>query len=103
MDLYLRKVIHPQARDNYRVLLKTEDDELEIGSIGIKFAAGADYFWAWAIDTVIPMRAYQTSGRGKDRADCMRLFKAAWLKFSEDQANLTLFLAEKRRTRRRDS
>lgn len=24
MDLYLRKVIHPQAHDNYRVILKCE-------------------------------------------------------------------------------
>ena len=34
MDLYLRKVIHPQATDSYRVLLKTDDGaEIEIGSI----------------------------------------------------------------------
>ena len=35
MALYLRKVIHPQAHDNYRVILKLEDGEVEIGSIGI--------------------------------------------------------------------
>jgi hypothetical protein len=29
--LYLRKVIHPQARDNYRVVLKDDGLELEIG------------------------------------------------------------------------
>ena len=34
MALYLRKVIHPQAHDNYRVILKREGDEVEIGSIG---------------------------------------------------------------------
>ena len=34
MDLYLRKVIHPQAHDNYRVLLKDDDLETDIGSIG---------------------------------------------------------------------
>ena len=27
MDLYLHKVIHPQADDNYRVILKREDGE----------------------------------------------------------------------------
>ena len=34
--LYLRKVIHPQAHDNYRVILKGEEGEFEIGSIGIQ-------------------------------------------------------------------
>ena len=33
MNLYLRKIIHPQAHDNYRVILKGEDGEFEIGSI----------------------------------------------------------------------
>ena len=68
MDLYLRKVIHPQAGENCRVILKDEDGEFEIGSIGIQHAAGASYFWAWAIDTV-PMRTHQTQGEGKDRRD----------------------------------
>ena len=36
MDLYLRKVIHPQAHGNYRIILKSEDGEFEIGSIGIQ-------------------------------------------------------------------
>ena len=70
MDLYLRKVIHPQAHDNYRVILKGEDGEFEIGSIGVQHAAGAWYFWAWGIDTVIPMRAFETQGKGKNRKDC---------------------------------
>ncbi len=56
MDLYLRKVVHPQARDNYRVILKDDGQEIEIGSIGIQHAAGARTFWRWAIDTVVPMR-----------------------------------------------
>jgi len=34
MNLYLRKVVHPQAHDNYRVILKCEGEEFEIGSIG---------------------------------------------------------------------
>jgi hypothetical protein len=46
------------------------------------------------------MRAFETSGRGQDRADCMRKFKAAWTAFAADDANLTMFLAEKRRVRR---
>jgi hypothetical protein len=35
MDLYLRKVVHPQAHDNYRVILKDDGIEVEIDSIGI--------------------------------------------------------------------
>jgi len=57
MDLYLRKVIHPQAQENYRVILKDDDcQEIEIGSIGIQHAAGGRTLWRWAIDTVLPMR-----------------------------------------------
>jgi len=36
MALYLRKVIHPQAHDNYRVILKPDEGDFEIGSIGIQ-------------------------------------------------------------------
>ena len=93
MDLYLRKVIHPQAHDNYRVILKCEDGEFEIGSIGIQHDGG----WSWGIDTVIPMRTHQTQGKGKDRRDCMRQFRAAWERFASDKANLTEFLNAKRR------
>jgi hypothetical protein len=46
------------------------------------------------------MRAFETRGRGKDRRDCTRQFKAAWERFAADPANLTMFLAEKRRARR---
>ena len=60
----------------------------------------AQYYSKWAIDTVVPMRAHQTQGRGTDRADCMRKFKEAWARFADDDANLTMFLAEKRRARR---
>ena len=82
----MRKVIHPQAHDNYRVVLKHEDGEFEVASIGIQHAAGASYFWASGIDTVIPMRTHQTQGKGKDRRDCMRQFKAAWERFAADEA-----------------
>lgn len=40
-DLYLRKVKHNQARDNYRVVLKHDGDETEIGLIGIQDLTGA--------------------------------------------------------------
>jgi hypothetical protein len=43
------------------------------------------------------MRSHETRGRRSDRADCMRKFKEAWTKFAADEANLTMFLAEKRR------
>jgi hypothetical protein len=33
--LYLRKVIHPQAHDSYRVVLKLDEGEFQIGSIGV--------------------------------------------------------------------
>ena len=42
MDLYLRKVTHPQAHNNHRVILKLDKGEFEIGSIGIQHGA------AWA-------------------------------------------------------
>jgi hypothetical protein len=99
MDLYLRKSDHgQQAPDMYRVILKSDGDEAEIGSISIRHSAGAQYHWKWAIDTVVPMRTHQTQGRGTDRADWQ--FKRAWEQFSGDEANLTEFMAAKRRARR---
>jgi hypothetical protein len=44
------------------------------------------------------MRTHQTQGRGTDRA--VRQFKEAWERFADDEANLTVFMAEKRRARR---
>ena len=35
MDLFLRKVIDAQAHDNYRVILKDDGMEIEVGSIGV--------------------------------------------------------------------
>ena len=81
------------------MILKCEDGEFEIGSISIQHAAGASYFWAWGIDTVIPMRTHQTQGKGKDRRDCMQQFRAAWERFAGDEANLTEFLNAKRQIR----
>src|SRR5882672_6914363 len=96
MDLYLRKVIHPQAKDNYRVVLKQDGTEVEIGSIGTAFHRTAMPTWRWGIDTVIPMREIESEGIGLDRKDCMIKFKAAWLKFCEDPGRLDEFLAMKR-------
>jgi hypothetical protein len=39
MDLFLRKVIHPQAIDNYRIL-KDDGTEIEIGSGSARHASG---------------------------------------------------------------
>jgi hypothetical protein len=91
MDLFLRKVIHPQARDNYRVILKNDGLEIEVGSIGVQFDG-----WHWGIDSVIPMRELETEGTGADRKDCMRQFRAAWEQFSADRARLTEFIDMKR-------
>jgi hypothetical protein len=92
MDLFLRKVIHAQAHDNYRVVLKDDGDEIEIGSIGVQFEG-----WSWGIDTAIPMKETEAQGTGKDRADCMRQFRAAWDRLGSDPARLTEFLEVKRR------
>lgn len=97
MDLYLRKIRHEQARDNYRVVLKSDGDEVEIGSIGLQTFTGSDAAWVWAIDTVIPMRSFETEGRGADRRDCMAKFKKAWERFVSDEATLVDFMAAKRR------
>lgn len=100
MDLYLRKVTHPQATDNYRVILKDEAGDVEIGSIGIKTFTSMETAWTWGIDTVLPMRASKTEGRGVGRQDCMRQFKAAWEALVADRGWLEEFLAAKRRARR---
>ena len=42
MDLYLRKSEHgQQSPDIYRVILKDDGDEVEIGSISVQHSAGA--------------------------------------------------------------
>lgn len=99
MDLYLRKITHPQARDNYRVILKSDVDEVEIGSIGLQTFTSDDTAWVWGVDTVLPMREHQTSGRGESRQDCMRQFKAAWEKLTADRGWLAEFLEAKRKRR----
>jgi hypothetical protein len=92
MNLFLRKVIHPHADDRYRVILKDDGDDIQLGSIGVQFGV-----WRWGIDSVIPMRELETEGTGTDRKDCMRQFRAAWDRFSADPARLTGFLDMKRK------
>jgi hypothetical protein len=92
MELFLRKVIHPQAHDNYRVIVKDDGAEIEVGSIGVQFDG-----WHWGIDNIVPMSEADGEGSGKDRKDCMRQFRAAWDRFSADPARLTEFLDMKRK------
>jgi hypothetical protein len=95
MDLYLRKV--RDTKDKYRVVIKRDETEFEIGSIGLSFQAGPDPVWMWGIDTVLPMREEQSSGTGSDRLDCQRQFKAAWESYTADAGWLAEFLAMKRK------
>jgi len=97
MNLLLRKVVHSQAYDNYRVVFRHGDTDFEIGSIGIQHGAGAHTFWRWAIDSVIPARELQMGGTGAGREDCMKQFRAAWERVAADPASLAEFLAAKRR------
>lgn len=98
--LGLRKVQHPQAPNNYRVILKTEHDgEFEIGSIGVQTFTSSDTAWTWGIDTVMPMRDDQAEGRGSDRNDCMVKFRKAWESYCKQPGWLDEFLAMKRRPR----
>jgi hypothetical protein len=43
------------------------------------------------------MRVPETQGKGKNRMDCMRQFKAAWEQFAADEANMVAFLNAKRK------
>ena len=97
INLFLRRVIHPQAHDNYRVILKVDTEEFEIGSIGVQHGSAGAVFWAWGIDTVVPMRDVGAQGRGQDREDCMKLFREAWERFCSDPKRLEHFLAQKRK------
>jgi hypothetical protein len=99
MDLFLRKVQHPQARNNFRVIIKTDDGEVEIGSIGMQNVTATASIWTWGIDTVIPMRDIESEGSGRDLPDCMRQFRKAWERFAADEANLTAFIDMKRKRR----
>lgn len=54
MPLFLRRV--DPHREAYRVILKDEDGETELGSIAPQRATGGSTRGVWRIDTVIPMR-----------------------------------------------
>jgi hypothetical protein len=60
MDLYLRKVDHPQARNSYRVILKEDGDEIELGSIGLQHTTA--FHSAWQEHQAFPLREEQVRG-----------------------------------------
>jgi hypothetical protein len=43
------KVDQSQARDNYRVILKMDDEEIDVGSIGFKTFTSDHTAWTWGI------------------------------------------------------
>jgi hypothetical protein len=43
------------------------------------------------------MRGLEAQGTGRDREDCMKLFRSAWERFAADPARLTEFLQTKRK------
>ena len=45
------------------------------------------------------MREIESEGQGVDRADRMKRFKAAWIRFAADEANPAEFLYMKRKRR----
>src|SRR3954469_4430225 len=93
MVLYLRKVVHQQARESYRVVLKDDASETEVGSIGPQHEAGAVTRWVWAIDTVVPMREHeQWLWHGPKR-----LPASVQCRWGSDPARLIDFLRMKRR------
>jgi hypothetical protein len=96
MDLFLRKVRNPQARDSYRVIMKDNGEDIEIGSIGTRLSE-----WHWGIDKAIPMREFESEGIGKNLPDCQRQFRAAGERFASDEANPTDFIKVERAARRR--
>lgn len=95
MDLYLRRV--EPKREAFRVIIKIDETEFEIGSIGVQHGLGSDTYWGWGIDTVIPLRAEQAQGSGTDRRDCMRKFRAAWERHCAQEGWLDEFLNMKRK------
>jgi hypothetical protein len=58
----LRKLDHPQSSNGYRVILKTDETEFEIGSVGTQGSIDASTVWTWGIDTVVPMQWTGTRG-----------------------------------------
>lgn len=98
MDLFLRRVHHPQARNNYRVVVKLDDGEIEVGSIGIQ-TTNTGSMWVWGLDAAVPIKI-RSEGTGKGVGQCMRRFRVAWDQFAANEINLRAFLKTKRAARR---
>ena len=62
MDLFLRKVPHPQAHDSCRVIVKIDGAAIEVGSIGLQNTTSTASVWRWGIDAVTPMRSFESEG-----------------------------------------
>lgn len=60
MPLFLRRI--DPGRESYRVILKDEAGETELGSIGPQHATGGTTRWIWGIDT-----RYSDAGSRSDR------------------------------------
>jgi hypothetical protein len=80
LSLILRRVIHPMARDNYRVIW----NGFEVGSIGLQVGAGGRTFWHWGIDTVTPRLPFATHGDTLSKDEAMAAFRAAWNEYAAD-------------------
>ncbi|MFC0243704.1 hypothetical protein [Rhodopseudomonas telluris] len=86
--LLLRRVQHPMAAENYRVIL----DGIEIGSIGVQVGVDGRTFWAWGIDTVVPVRQFRTHGEAVDRESATAKFRQAWDVFASEPERLRAFI-----------
>jgi len=95
MGLYLRQ-LRPD-REGYRVLIKLDETEFEVGSIALGPGVGDELVWQWAIDAQIPMRIDLSAGIGTDRKDCMRMFRKTWEDLNAEPGWREEFLAAKRR------
>jgi hypothetical protein len=62
IDLFLCRVIRPQSRENYQVVLKDNGHERSALS-AFSLRAGT----LGGIDTMIPIKGFEAEGSGKDR------------------------------------
>ncbi len=91
-QLSLRRVRHPMAKDNYRVVWNDGVKDRKIGSLGVQTGAAGRTFWSWGIETVVAVLDFPTHGEAADREAAMAAFREAWDKFASDPARLALFL-----------
>ena len=68
MDLFLRRVRHPQSRYNYRVVLKDDGEEIEMGSIGVQYDWRHRRLDLGHRHRNPDARVEETEGTGKERA-----------------------------------